>query len=55
MKCWLINDDDWVSINVNRDLSELGLNAICDYIHGYILFSCVATFLNVKTERRIAK
>ena len=33
-----MNYDDWVFGVVNRDLSELGINAIYDSMHVYISF-----------------
>lgn len=50
-----MDDDDWVSINVSRDMSEPGLSASYDsIIRLYFISMRVANFLNVKTEHSIA-
>ena len=33
-----MDDDDWLSVNVSGYLSELGINAIYDSIHGLFHF-----------------
>ena len=50
-----MNDDEWVFIDFNPDLSASGVNAICYPMHEYMLLPYVATFLKVETVHCIVK